>query len=161
MTTLWKNEIDNIKNLFALGYTLENVGERYDVSKQRMYQVLTKFGIDTPHHHKKNFLRGREPKYYWLNKMLCKIGIPKIERLELLKSLPLPEKCPMLNLELNYSGTGAEGYSRIDNSPSIDRINSDKGYEKENIQVISWRANRIKNNSTPDELIKIGECMML
>ena len=30
-------------------------------------------------------------------------------------------------------------------------------YEKGNVQVISWRANRIKSNASLEELVKIGE----
>ena len=44
-------------------------------------------------------------------------------------------------------------------SPSIDRIDSTKGYTKDNIQIISWRANRIKNDSTPEELMQIATYM--
>ena len=36
--------------------------------------------------------------------------------------------------------------------PTLDRIDSNKGYIKENIQVISFKANRLKNNATIDEL---------
>ena len=42
------------------------------------------------------------------------------------------------------------------NAPSIDRIDNSKGYTKENIMVVSNRANMIKNNATIDELIMIG-----
>lgn len=40
-------------------------------------------------------------------------------------------------------------------APSIDRINQDSGYTKDNIRVISWRANHIKNDATLEELEKI------
>lgn len=43
-----------------------------------------------------------------------------------------------------------------DNSFSIDRIDSTKGYSIDNIIVISNRVNRIKNNATPEELSKIA-----
>ena len=44
-----------------------------------------------------------------------------------------------------------------DNSYSLDRIDSTKGYTIENLMVISNRANRIKNNASNEELEKINE----
>ena len=62
----------------------------------------------------------------------------------------IPLKCPVLGIPL-FSGSAA---SR-DNSPSLDRIDNNKGYVKGNIIVISYRANRLKSDSNPIELKKI------
>ena len=43
------------------------------------------------------------------------------------------------------------------NSPSLDRLIPEKGYTKSNVQFISFKANRIKNNGSPDQWIKFGE----
>jgi hypothetical protein len=64
--------------------------------------------------------------------------------------LPLPAVCPVLGIELNYAGTKVRGF--VDNSPSIDRIDSSKGYIKGNVQIISWRANRVKSDASVAEL---------
>lgn len=159
--TIWKEEIENISNILSTGKTIEEVGKVYSVSKQRIYQVMEKFGLETINRKKKNFLRDKEIKYYWLNRILVNKKFSKIERRELLESMDVPDICPMLGVELNYNGTGVEGWgSKKENSPSLDRIDSSKGYVKDNIQVISWRANRIKNDSTPEELIKIATYML-
>jgi len=68
------------------------------------------------------------------------------------KDIHIPDICPIFGLVLSRSTTG-----RLkDNSPSLDRIDSSKGYSPGNIIVISWRANKIKNCGTPDEHIRIG-----
>ncbi|MFA5142511.1 MAG: hypothetical protein WC471_06100 [Candidatus Woesearchaeota archaeon] len=155
----WKEEVINIQQLLSSGYTTEEIGKQYGVTKQRIYQVMTKFGLVTGSRKRKNFLRDKEPKYYWFNHALTRKGLPKSQRTEILATFVVPDNCPMLGIQLNYDGTGGEGWSREDNSPSIDRINSTLGYTKENIQIISWRANRIKNDSTPEELMMIAQYM--
>jgi hypothetical protein len=40
-------------------------------------------------------------------------------------------------------------------SYSLDRIDSDKGYVKGNVQVISYRANMLKSNASIEELEKV------
>lgn len=62
----------------------------------------------------------------------------------------IPEYCPILGIKLEYSEN-----SMSDNSPSIDRIIPEKGYVKDNIIIISNRANRIKNNASLEEIEKL------
>ena len=70
------------------------------------------------------------------------------------KDIIIPEKCPMLGIKLE-SGRGRRGI--FDSSPTIDRIIPEKGYIKGNIQVVSGRANMIKSNATPDELMAVAK----
>jgi hypothetical protein len=44
-----------------------------------------------------------------------------------------------------------------DNSPSLDRVDPDGGYVAENVVIVSMKANRIKQNGTLDEILKIAE----
>lgn len=67
------------------------------------------------------------------------------------------DTCPVLGIPL-YSAVYESGKSRSeseakphDNSPTIDRIDSSKGYVIGNICVMSYRANMIKNCGTIDE----------
>ena len=62
----------------------------------------------------------------------------------------VPTLCPALGIPLAI-GSGMCS----DNSPSIDRVIPELGYVKGNINVISRRANRIKNDATPDELYRV------
>jgi hypothetical protein len=64
-----------------------------------------------------------------------------------LNELTFPLTCPILGIPLRYNKGQAQ-----DNSISIDRIDSSRGYEIENIIVVSWRANRLKNNASIKDL---------
>jgi hypothetical protein len=66
-----------------------------------------------------------------------------------LSDIVIPKKCPVLNKPLIYGDH--------DWSPSIDRIVPSLGYIKGNIMIISNRANVIKNNASPEELLKIAK----
>lgn len=68
-----------------------------------------------------------------------------------LNDIVIPRYCPVLGLELAGSTAGGPA----DNSPSLDRIRMAEGYIRGNIEVISFRANRIKHNATVEELEKV------
>lgn len=46
-----------------------------------------------------------------------------------------------------------------DNSPSIDRVDSTKGYIKGNVAILCWRCNKHKQDSTSEELRIIADFM--
>lgn len=60
----------------------------------------------------------------------------------------IPERCPVLGIPL-ARGT----WQDRDGSPSIDRIDPAGGYTPDNIQVISAKANRMKNDATAADLL--------
>jgi hypothetical protein len=60
---------------------------------------------------------------------------------------PVDGRCPIFGVKLEFNGAGFR-----DNSPSIDRIDSSQGYTLDNIQVISWKANRIKGAASLEDL---------
>lgn len=62
--------------------------------------------------------------------------------------------CPVLGVEIDYFAS-----SRQENSPSFDKIDPSKGYIKGNVAIISWRANRIKNDGSSEEHLKIYNYM--
>lgn len=70
--------------------------------------------------------------------------------------LSAPEYCPALGIKLNYSYQGKGGAALWD-SPSVDRIDSSKGYIKGNVIVVSMLANAIKQNATPEQILAVGE----
>ena len=62
------------------------------------------------------------------------------------EDIVVPEFCPVLGMRLE-PGNGLSA-----SSPSLDRFDPTKGYTKENVRVISARANTLKSNATADEL---------
>ena len=90
--------------------------------------------------------------YNQLKRGAEKRNIPFELTLNDLNDLSFPLTCPILEIELGFN-TG----SPKDNSYSIDRIDSSKGYTRDNIIVVSNRVNTIKSNASIDELIKIAE----
>lgn len=70
------------------------------------------------------------------------------------EDIVIPDVCPVLGIPIMK-----DCMKMCDNSPSIDRIDVSKGYTKENVCVISLRANMIKNCGSVDEHAKIVEYM--
>jgi hypothetical protein len=68
----------------------------------------------------------------------------------------IPGVCPILGIPL-VAGDGRG--SRHNGSPTLDRVDPARGYVRENIAVISYRANRVKNDGTAEEHLKIAEWM--
>lgn len=64
-----------------------------------------------------------------------------------------PDICPILNKHLQRNET--KGPSRY--SPSIDRIDNDKGYTVDNIQIISMKANTMKCDASVEELQRFAD----
>lgn len=77
-----------------------------------------------------------------------KLGIPfDIE----IKDIEIPEYCPILGIKLQPGNTKSK-----ESSPSLDRKVPEKGYTKDNIWVISNKANTMKNNASKEELISFA-----
>lgn len=64
-----------------------------------------------------------------------------------MEDIVIPEKCPVFGVPFEENTPYAA---------SLDRIDSSKGYIKGNIQVLSARANTLKNDATLEEL----ECLV-
>lgn len=59
------------------------------------------------------------------------------------------DACPVLGIPLAYARTNGRLH---DGSPTVDRIRNERGYIRDNIVVISFRANAIKRNASLAEL---------
>jgi hypothetical protein len=63
--------------------------------------------------------------------------------------------CPVYDIRLDWFNEG----KAKDNTPSFDRTDSDKGYVAGNVVVMSWRANRLKNNARKEDIIALADYM--
>lgn len=69
--------------------------------------------------------------------------------------LPIPEYCPILGVKLERAfGKDLNIFTNI-TSPSLDRIDNTKGYTKDNVCVISMRANYMKRDMSFEEIEKL------
>ena len=93
---------------------------------------------------KKNYLKQtQEYKLWYRAKRRAKVkNMPFTLTRE---DITVPEKCPVFGVPMVGEYV-----------PSLDRIDSSKGYTKDNIQVISNRANVLKNNATAEELFAVA-----
>lgn len=83
-----------------------------------------------------------------------KYGLPFDIDAEYVASIT-PEVCPVFGVVLSM----AEGTAQ-DSSPSLDRMDPVKGYVKGNVQVISNKANMMKQNASRDDLRIFAEWIL-
>lgn len=163
-TIKWADEIENLKNMGKQGLTMADVAKQYGVSRQRIKQVTAKFlpeWKETYGHAVRNEQKEERWKAKWGHKQDTDLYHVQRDKFRAKKynaertgytwgvefgDIEWPTHCPILGLELNYFAE-----FRQENSVSFDRIDSNIGYEKGNIQILSWRANRIKNDGSAEE----------
>jgi hypothetical protein len=73
------------------------------------------------------------------------------------EDLVVPEFCPYLGVRL----TQVVGSGVVWDNLSVDRIDSSKGYIKGNIQIMSRKANSMKNMATEEELLAFAKNVLL
>lgn len=71
-----------------------------------------------------------------------------------LSDIIVPNECPVLGIPIFRVIKKKMGATP--NSPSLDRIDSNKGYIKGNVHVISQRANMLKSNATTEEMLALA-----
>ena len=63
-----------------------------------------------------------------------------------------PDYCPILGIKLELNNK-----TTADNSPSFDKVLPERGYVKGNVQIISYKANRLKSNMSIEDFKKFIE----
>ena len=74
--------------------------------------------------------------------------------------IDIPILCPILGIPIVKIYTKGKSTGPTSNSPSLDRIDNSKGYVKDNVRVISHKANTMKHNATSSELIMFAEWVL-
>ena len=72
-----------------------------------------------------------------------------------MESIPCPDHCPALGTPISFE-QGA-GHRPPENTASYDQIIPGNGYVVNNVVVISKRANMMKQDSTPDQLLRFAD----
>lgn len=72
----------------------------------------------------------------------------------------IPLICPILGIPIIKVISESRSKGPTANSPSLDRIDNSKGYIKGNVTIISHKANTMKHNATPLELIRFAEWIL-
>ena len=170
----WDKEVATIHTMGIEGKTLKQIGEHYGVSRQRILDIVKKkaifkktdiWGMNVKKQAKKNayFAKwGEKTKTDLYNTCRERFRNKKknanrqgIEFSINFGEITFPTHCPILGIELDYFSIDG----RKENTPSFDRKDPSKGYVKGNVFIISWRANRIKNDGTADEHRQISDWM--
>lgn len=85
---------------------------------------------------------------YYLHRNAKRRAVKSKTKFDLqIKDINIPIKCPILDINLIIGQNIKHKYS-----PTLDRLDNNKGYTKENILVVSNFANTIKSNGTIEEL---------
>jgi len=74
----------------------------------------------------------------------------KINDAYMISIFPKDMICPILGIKVTWVG-------ERDTTPSIDKIFPNKGYVEDNVIWVSTRANRIKQDATPEEMMKVAK----
>lgn len=179
-TQISKEQVEELIQLTKEGFTAEEIIKTLglSVTRQRIQQILAKNKVDVRGLRKaarerieaeklenaaKKWGKGYERKTdrdYVYSAMRAKFRQKKHnchqwEWSVQFSDIDFPQFCPILGLKLDYFAESMQ-----ENSPSFDRLDPTKGYIKGNVYIISQRANRIKNDGTPEEHKKIYEWML-
>ena len=176
--TLWTTTtLRALKDDLLSGSTYAQAGSKFNISRQRVKQIVdsqhwldedtligVSFRTDTKRKEKEAWnLKyhgdkcGRSKMTSLMRQQKKKYILKRNNAIRLNKEFSIlfgeihwPTYCPVLGVELDYFTSGAK-----ENSASLDRIDPSKGYIKGNVVVMSWRANRVKNNGNAEEHLKI------
>ena len=93
--------------------------------------------------------------YYSARKKKVPLGFKSVPELALYIKGIAGDICPVFGVPFELSKKGFHDWS-----PSIDKIDPIKGYVKGNIQVISVKANCMKRDASPEQLVQFANWIL-
>lgn len=96
-------------------------------------------------------LNQAKPAYRLLTRAKSRAKIANLDFDITEEDIVIPELCPVLGVPFEY---------KTYYTASLDRIDSSKGYVKGNVQVMSHKANAMKNSATKEELVKFARWIL-
>ena len=114
--------------------------ENYYIDQEETLQKKTKYNLQNPERVILHRVRCRAKKH----------NVPfELE----LKDIVIPTHCSILGIPIIVEKRTHGKKGPKASSPSVDRIDNTKGYVRGNIQIISNKANIMKHNASPEELV--------
>lgn len=110
---------------------------------------------DSRQEHQKLYYQGMDVRKVMMASIKCRAKKAGIEFNLDVEDFNIPTHCPVLGIELKRGKLR----SCKSSSPSVDRIDPNKGYIKGNVWVISQKANCMKNDATLDELKQLVKAL--
>ena len=92
---------------------------------------------------------------YKIGKMKASTKDVTLTAEELLELIPKDLKCPVFGTKFSF-GKG-HNWKFKQNNMSVDRIDNNKGYHKDNIVIVSFKANVMKSSATLKELYQVAD----
>ena len=74
---------------------------------------------------------------------------------ELLELIPKDLKCPVFGIKFSFGKGNDWKFKQY--SMSVDRIDNNKGYHKDNVVIVSSKANTMKSSATLKELYQVAD----
>lgn len=151
--------------LLHQGMSYTKAAKQMGISRQRVHQIAKASDLEKVwqekdasglYKRKHNFSLGPSlysicNKRFHRKRQNCKNQ--KIPFLISFEEIEWPTHCPILGIPIDYESIEN---TRVENSPSFDKTNPKLGYVSGNVKIVSWRANRIKNDGTAEEHRKIA-----
>lgn len=142
-----------LRELHKKGKTQAEIARLLGVSRQRVNQLLK---LHLPEYRKKYFKHHVErqkrqrktlsPQEKYFRDLKHNVKQRGKEFNLSFEDLEYPDVCPVLGIPIDWTRP-----KRGDNSPSADRLYPERGYVKGNVTIMSFKANRMKNNGSLEE----------